>query len=267
MSSIHLTNGCLISLRPAGEHESLRRHAARVGIALLALSPWKLRSCAGETARGCLRMALDAPCVLFTSPAAVKAAAGLAALHPRQGQYWLAVGAGTAEVLKRLGVAGARAPARMDSEGVLALPELAQVDTVGLVTAPGGRGLIAATLEQRGIRLIRANVYERVPIRISAERYARLRALTARPCTVVSSGEALRHVMHQLPGDIATMLRNSPIVVASRRLAQLAEDQGFSLILQAAGPRPRQLLDAAVPVLRPNPGTAALASGHDAGDA
>src|SRR5690606_29004115 len=97
-------------------------------------------------ARGSLRQALAAPRVVFTSPAAVAAAASLQPLRPRATQAWVAVGAGTAQALRRAGAGDIRSPRRMDSEGLLALPQLREVQglDVGLVTAPGGRGVIAS---------------------------------------------------------------------------------------------------------------------------
>ena len=136
----------LLSLRPRGGHDGMRRAAARQGGRLLALSPWELLPRDGADARHALEAALACEAVLFTSPAAVRAAARLEPLRPRPGQAWLAVGAGGADALRRAGVTTVQAPARMDSEGVLALPALAAPASVGLVTAPGGRGVIAPTL-------------------------------------------------------------------------------------------------------------------------
>src|SRR5690606_3210293 len=156
----------VISLRPVGGHAPMRRAAAAYGARVLALSPWRIEPRRDAGARAALRQALRADIVLFTSPAAVRAAAALQRLHARRGQAWLAVGAGTAAALRRAGVAGVAAPARMDSEGLLALPALGAVRgrSIGLVTAPGGRNLIAPTLARRGARIVRAEVYARVAV-------------------------------------------------------------------------------------------------------
>ena len=61
-----------------------------------------------------LVQALAAPVVVFTSPAAVRAAAQLRPLAVRTGQHWLAVGAGTAAALRRAGIVQVQAPGRMD---------------------------------------------------------------------------------------------------------------------------------------------------------
>ncbi|WP_429001852.1 uroporphyrinogen-III synthase [Xanthomonas sp.] len=236
----------LISLRPQGEHAPLRRAAAQVGAALLAVSPWRLQAIDDDDARDALDTALAAPRVVFSSPAAVRAAAALRPLRAQPGQRWLAVGGGTARALRRHGIAEVAAPARMDSEGLLALPQLAGIDgAVGLVTAPGGRGLLAAQLQARGTPLYRADVYRRVPLPLQVRTLARLRAAIGPGVLAVSSGEALQRVLAQLPEDIAGQWRRQPLVAASARLADAARALGFVQVVEADGPRPRQLAAAA----------------------
>jgi len=240
----HVPN-CLISLRPTGQHDTLRRAAARRGWGLVAVSPWRLQARSDPATRFALATALAAPVVVFTSPMAVRAAAQLAPLSASAGaRQWLAVGEGTARALRRVGVAPVQAPTRMDSEGLLALPVLAAAERVGLVTAPGGRGLIATTLQQRGARVDRADVYERVPLLLPASILARLRALPPPAVLAVSSAEAFDRVLAQLPADLLAQWRRDPVVVASARLGQLARERGFARIVPADGPRPAQLLAA-----------------------
>ncbi|MDH5834988.1 uroporphyrinogen-III synthase [Luteimonas kalidii] len=238
----------VISLRPVGGHASMRRAAAAHGAKVLALSPWRIEPRRDAGTRAALRAALAADVVLFTSPAAVRAAAGLRRLRPRRGQAWLATGAGTAAALRRVGVADVAAPARMDSEGVLALPALAAIRgrSVALVTAPGGRNLIAPTLVARGARLLRADVYARVPVAPSPRSLARLRALRAPAFLALGSGEALRRVFDALPGPLQARLRCARVLAASERLEQQARASGFDDVVVAADARPRSLLDAAV---------------------
>lgn len=237
----------VISLRPQGGHGALRRAAARVGARTVALSPWKLVPLEDAHARAALEAALAAPRVVFTSPAAVRAAARLAALRRRRAQAWCAVGAGTAAALRRAGLEPVAVPERMDSEGLLALPELRDVRgiAVGLVTAPGGRDAIAPALRARGAQVRRADVYRRLPLPPSPRTLARLRALDAPAVLVASSGEALERTMQALPADLAARLRAGPLVVASARLAERARTLGFADIRLARGPRPADLVAAA----------------------
>jgi uroporphyrinogen-III synthase len=314
--------GCyVISLRPAGQHEPLRRAAARHGARVLALSPWRLAPRDDAATRAALETALACAKLVATSPAAVRAAAALQPLQRSPGQVRFSVGNATAHALRRAGVAGVVAPrgvdgaradralhvdpslddtrrdgartggariesmrmagaqadvirndgglpgnaridgisehgiagrstptdsVRMDSEGLLALPGLQDVrgTTIGLLTAPGGRGVIERVLEERGARLVRADVYARDPIVFTQRALDALRALQAPAWLALSSGEALARTLAQLPEDAAARLRAVRVVAASPRLAQLARDLGFTGVVVAASAQPRDLVAA-----------------------
>ena len=240
-------SGCyVISLRPVAGHGPIRRAAAKLGARTLALSPWRITQLDDINARRALQRLLAAPRVVFTSPAAVAAAAALQPLRPMPGQQWLAVGAGSARALRRAGAGDIPSPGRMDSEGLLAMPALREVRglDVGLVTAPGGRGVIAATLADRGARVLRANVYERTAIAPSPRAVAALRALDAPAWLLLSSGEALEQVMATLPADAQAGLRTAAVVAASERLAGLARGHGLRVAAVAASARSADMLAA-----------------------
>lgn len=240
-----LAGWTLISLRPVGQHGGLRSAARAQGARVLALSPLRLRARADAFARRALREALRAALVIVTSPAAVRAAAALRPLRAGRGQRWFAVGEGSRRALARAGIRDAVAPQqRMDSEGLLALPALADVRgrRVGLITAPGGRGLLARTLRARGASLTLAEVYRREPARIPARQTAALRTLRGRLALAITSGEALDAALAQLPHDAAGRLRAALTICASKRLAALARARGFADVRVADGARPAALL-------------------------
>jgi uroporphyrinogen-III synthase len=235
----------VVSLRPVGGHDGLRRAAAREGARTIALSPWKLETLDDTDVRRALRAALASPCVVFTSPAAVRASASLQALRSRRGQRVLAVGATTARALRRTGI-DAIAPERMDSDGLLALPQLRDVRgiDVGLVTAPGGRDRLAPVLSRRGARVLRADVYRRVPVMPSTAAFARLRAQRGDGWLALSSGEALRLALATWPDEVVEALHRLPVAAASARLATLARETGWRDVRLAASARPGDLIAA-----------------------
>ncbi len=243
----------LISLRPSGQHDGLRRAAARHGARTVAVSPWRLQPRDDASTRDQLRQAQACDLLVFTSPAAAAAAARLLPLGQLKAGSLIAVGQGTARALRRHGAGVVAAPTRMDSEGLLALPAMADLDgkRVALVTAPGGRGMIAAQVQARGAQLLRVDVYERIPLQVPAAQWARLQALDAPAVLVVSSGEALERVLPQVPPGLRRRWQEQPLVAASTRLAALATTLGFAHAGVAAGPLPGQLAAAARDALFP----------------
>lgn len=229
----------------------MRSAARRRGAGCIAVSPWALRPRDDPAARARLDAALVLPRVIVTSPAAARAAAAMQPLRMRRGQQWFAVGAGTAGALRRAGVAEVTTPARMDTEGLLGLPGLTAVagECIALITAPGGRGELAPALEARGATILRADVYERVPLPPGPRALQSLRALTAPAVIALSSGEALAHLLAAWPADVLARLRTCPVVAASDRLAAIARDHGFTHVSRAGGPRPAQLVAAAEQVV------------------
>jgi len=242
------TGWTLISLRPQGQQAALRHAATGLGGRTVALSPWRLQRLQGSAARQQLQRALTSDRVVFTSPAAVAAAASLLPLAAAQRSPWLTVGEGTARALLAHGVADVHAPQRMDSEGLLAMPVLGDVRgmQIGLVTAPGGRGLIAAELQAAGAQITRADVYRRLPLRLSRRMLARLARSPTPWLLAISSGEALQRFWQQLPAHWQQRLRaNAIALVASDRLGAQAQALGLTRVVRSEGPTSVQLMAAA----------------------
>ena len=240
------TTSTLWSLRPAGEHAALRRVAQGAGFRLRVL-PLQRLVARPEVAQ--LAAALASPIRLYTSPAAVRFAAFQAAGGLCREGLDLAVGSGTAAALRRAGVADARSPARMDSEGVLAMAELQSVGglALGVITAPGGRGVLVPALRERGAEVRVAEVYQRADLRGEARRLAAF-ADDPGAVLVASSAEAFGRLEALLPDASSVRgraLRARPVVVSSPRLAALAAHAGFVRVLAAEGPTPSALVAAA----------------------
>jgi len=244
--ALPLRGWTVIGLRASDQQTPLRRAANAQGASFLGLPGLRLVAAADPpSASRALARALTCPLCLFTSPAAVRFADRLRPLAG-MGARAIAIGSGTARALRRAGVAEVLLPARaMRSEDVLALEALSPPPRrVGLVTAPGGRGLLPAALAARGASVLRADVYRREAARLSSRARAGLQRLRPPAAVLLSSGEALANVLDQLePGERAQLLA-ACVVAASSRLADEARRGGFVSVIEAGSTLPRQQLAA-----------------------
>lgn len=125
-----------------------------------------------------------------------------------------AVGQGTARALRASGFAEViLPPAQFDSEGLLALPELAAPTIQGrlvlLFKGEGGRDLLAATLAERGAEVLPVPCYKRLPPAADAGMLRELFAAGRLDAIVVSSSEAMRHLGKLLLEDAVPELRDT----------------------------------------------------------
>jgi uroporphyrinogen-III synthase len=158
-----------------------------------------------------------------------------------------AVGSATGEALGECGLEPTLVPERMDSEGLLALPGLQAVAgrRVLLVCGNGGRDLIEQTLAERGARVERVEVYRRQ----RPERLAAARNLVAgwdRLVDVVTaSSNAILDNLFEMVGPAgAELVRATPLVVISERMAAFAHTRGCRHVLVAESPRDEAVLAA-----------------------
>lgn len=243
---------CIIVTRPAGSNGNLLRAARRRGAQALALPGLSLRAPLDrDMASAALRDGLGADAVIFTSPAAVRFATLVQAL-PRDVPA-IALGGGTAAALHRAGVREVAVPQRADSEGVLALAALQSVrgQHIALIGAPGGRGLLAATLTERGAQVTPVYVYRREPARLDRRHWQRLRECSAAPTVLFSSSATLAALQANLPAWAWAILCSGVAVVSSERLDIAAADAGFARRVRARSALARDLLNA-VPGLASN---------------
>lgn len=218
----------VISLRPLGQHAGVRRAAARQGARCFALSTLELRAL---PARDELKLALACPWVIVTSPAAARFAAARSALRRRRGQHWFALGRGTAAALQRAGVDTVTIPrAGSTSEALLAEFPIDAMRTgrVGLITAPGGRGEIAAALSRQRIELAIAEVYRRVVRPVHASRLAALFELPPRRSVLlISSAEAFEPLWQACTASQRERLRRFRCIASSERLRAFLASRGL----------------------------------------
>ena len=236
----------VVCLRPQEDQAEAAKAIRARGGSPIALPGLCLRAAAdADAARTQLRGALDCSAVIFTSPAAVRFAAMLLPLAPVDGREVFTVGAGTARALAAHRVqAVSPAPDAMHSEGLLALPAFRmQHGSFGLVTAPGGRGLLRAALAERGIRVRVAEVYQRLPAAPDDDAIETLRASCTPRAVLVTSGEALAGLLETLAPAPRTQLLDAVAVTGSARLAAMADAAGFRHVTDAASPMLEAMLD------------------------
>lgn len=181
-----------------------------------------------------LRLATPADCWIFTSANAVRHAAPLVA-----GVAWpprvAAIGPATAAALG--GAPTVTLPLEgASSESLLALPELADLrgQRVLLITGEGGLGQLEPALAARGAAVDRAEVYRRVPLPYPGE--VVLSFLRRCGVVVVTSGEALEHLLRLVPGEARPMLRRKPLVLPSARVVERARELGLEGAESVEGP-------------------------------
>ncbi len=255
-SAAMLAGTSVIVTRPSGDAGPLVRRARAAGAHVVRLPGLVLRDVEDrEAAREALADASDGDIVVFTSPSSVRHAFTLGFAMPEAPARVLAVGGGTARALARRGVTAIHPLERQDGDGLLALPELADVagTRIAIVDAPGGRDAIAPALRARGASVSRIPVYRRAPAELTRRQLDALAAAPRPWITLLSSGEALGHLGRALPADLATRWRGEALVVSSARLAALAADAGFTDVTIAASARPADLVEAACSRVAPRP--------------
>ena len=136
------------------------------------------------------------------------------------------VGQGSAKALRELGIANVIAPTeRFDSEGLLALPELQNIDgwRIMIFRGDGGREMLGDTLKARGATVEYAACYQRSKPQQDAQAW-----LDAKPDAItVTSSEALGYLWEMLDDDARAALRETPIFLPHARIAELAKQQGW----------------------------------------
>lgn len=149
-----------------------------------------------------------------------------------------APGPGTASALTDLGVPNVQYPSeRHDSEGLLALPGLADVDGKRIVIfrGDGGRDLLRDTLRARGAHVDCVACYRRAAPTSGAQGLGEaLRRHEAQALTLTSS-EGASNLCSVLDADSVAMLRSLPAFAPHPRIAAHARELGLDAIETASG--------------------------------
>jgi uroporphyrinogen-III synthase len=229
-----LNDAGIVITRPARQAAGLAREIALLGgrplvfPAIVILPPADvaaLRAVQGDLAR------YDV--AIFVSANAVEYGVGDPSAWPAS-ILTLAPGPGTAAALAAVGIANASVPATtMDSEGLLALPQLLDVTGKRIVIfrGSGGRELLRTALEARGATVVQVECYRRAKPQngaaglIDAWREKRVDAVT------LTSGEGLDNLWTILGNEGRAHLVATPAFVPHASIGERAKELGLREII------------------------------------
>ena len=221
-----------LASRPEPQQSELVEALASLGLEVISLPV--LRFEAGRTESNLWARAGGA-LLIFTSPRAVHF--GLAALGGGipDGARAAAIGPATHAELERHGIASQQASgSRHDSEALLATLDEATPGRALIFAAPGGRKALEHGLTERGWEVSVEPVYRRVllpPDPVEAERLADAEGVLS----LWTSATAMNQVLEGLSTRLLTPVLRGTAIVVSERLAKLARERGFGVVIVAAG--------------------------------
>ena len=230
MGSKHLR---VLVTRPAGQADRLCRLLQEAGYAAVQLPTLEIReSDAIESMQALVESLKNYDLAVFISVNAVNH--GLEYVLARRDwpqQVKIAtVGASSAAALREHGLAPDLVPAHQyNSEALLALDELQDMHgkRVVIMRGNGGREHLRDTLRARGAEVDYVEVYRRVCPETDSQLMRSLLQPGALDVITVTSNETLQNLFTMAGVSGQPQLRSLPLVVASERQAQLAQELGF----------------------------------------
>ena len=156
----------------------------------------------------------------------------------------IAVGTATQKALHQAGLENVICPEQHNSEGVLALPELSQVDgrEIIIVRGDGGRELMADTLTQRGAKVNYLESYQRIWLSLPKDTPQQWRAQEIN-CLVITSNALLERIIDLLAPLDEFWRKSCCYVVASDRIADKAKTLGLERVINAGGADDKAITD------------------------
>ncbi len=157
-----------------------------------------------------------------------------------------AIGQATARELQLSGLQVDLIPnAGFDSEALLAMPDMQQVDgqDILIIRGQGGREELANVLRSRGVNVSYWEVYQRIMPSIDTTEVVDLIEQCKLDAIIVTSCEALQNLLTMLGSNYKNKLTMIPLVVISDRMRRLAVEIGFTQIAVAESPSGQAILD------------------------
>lgn len=165
------------------------------------------------------------------------------------GVQWLAVGKKTAESLGLEGFDVRSAEGEMNSEALLKLPSLQEVQgqRVLIFRGRGGRPHLADVLTARGAKVDHCELYERLvpeeaPAQLAAMQWPDKETLVLS----VHSGESFNNLCECIPQAQSALYLQVPVLLPGERVAELAEKAGFKHIIVAENATSESMLAALI---------------------
>ncbi|EED31586.1 uroporphyrinogen-III synthase [gamma proteobacterium NOR5-3] len=164
-----------------------------------------------------------------------------------QGQIYWAVGESTALCLEAEGLQVTRPASDMSSEGLLAMPGLADLRSqqVLIVKGEGGRKFLEQQLRERGAKVDSLECYRRSFAEHDAKACRDVIAMPELALILISSGEGLERLSGLLQPREHTNLARTTLLVPSPRVAQQASQLGWERVEQAENASDAAMLAAA----------------------
>ncbi|WDE05489.1 uroporphyrinogen-III synthase [Thalassomonas viridans] len=184
------------------------------------------------------------PVLIFVSVAAVEYAHVTWPLKHWRHHSVIAVGTATQKALQQYGLEQVICPGQHNSEGVLALPALADVNgrEIIIVRGDGGRELMAETLTRRGAKVNYLESYQRIWLSLPKDIPQQWRAEQVN-CIVLTSNALLERIMDLLAPLDEFWQKNCLYIVASKRIADKARALGFHRVINARGAGDQAITD------------------------
>ena len=156
---------------------------------------------------------------VFTSPRAVQYGLSIIPDDQLKKLEFAAVGSATATMLESAGFqVHLRAQSGYTSEDLLKVPALLADPGLAMIfCAPGGRETLAEGLQVRGWKVIKAMVYERLPLKPESEQVNLLRN-AADILSIWTSISSLKLAQVYLPDEIWKKILKAPALVISTRI-------------------------------------------------
>ncbi|XQF92893.1 uroporphyrinogen-III C-methyltransferase [Pseudoalteromonas espejiana] len=218
----------ILITRPEGKGAALAQQLEQAGYQASLFPVLKITHFTPSSAE--LSPLLNADKIIFISQDAVVALAQLKPNINTKAQFY-AVGQQTADTIyEQFGVRAA-VPKQFDSEGLLALKSLAEVDGSNIVLVKGqaGRPDIAKTLKERGAFLNNCVVYKREPIAAEKSNWTDHWQSLKVQGIVITSNAAVDAIFNNLTEKQLQWLQQCRFYVASERIAAYLQQQQVSL--------------------------------------